>query len=99
MNRSLSDNQYIVISYDITDDRRRNRVCQELKNYGERIQFSVFELLIDTDTLKKLAKRLEGLIDRTEDSVRIYVLCNACCQRIAILGTGKLSEDEDVYVY
>ncbi len=64
-----------------------------------KLRLSVFELLINTDTLKKLAKRLEGLIDRTEDRVRFYVLCNACCQRIAILGTGKLSEGEDVYVY
>jgi len=98
MNRSFSDNQYIVISYDITDDHRRNRVCQELKNYGEHIQFSVFELLIDTGTLKNLAAKLECLIDKKEDSIRIYVLCNACRQRITIIGTGNVCCDEDVYV-
>lgn len=93
-----SDSLYVVISYDITDDRRRNRVCHELKNYGEHIQFSVFECLLDNENLERLAKWLGRIIDLNEDSVRIYCLCNRCRRMITILGAGKVCEDEDVYV-
>ena len=34
---------YLVVSYDIHDDKRRNSIHKVLKNFGERIQFSVFE--------------------------------------------------------
>ncbi len=98
MNRILSAEWHVVVSYDIACDRRRNRICRELKDYGEHIQLSVFECLLRDGDLERLSKRLAELIDNSTDSVRIYRLCEACRRRVQIIGTGKVTEDPDVFV-
>jgi len=88
----------VVVSYDVTADRRRNRICKELKNYGEHIQYSVFECLLQPRELDRMVKKLASLIDADEDSVRIYQLCAGCRSRAKVLGTGNVVEDPDVLV-
>ncbi|NMG82782.1 MAG: CRISPR-associated endonuclease Cas2 [Methanosarcinales archaeon] len=51
--------KYVVISYDISDDKKRNKVANMLLDYGTRVQYSVFECLIDAKTLEKLVERPE----------------------------------------
>lgn len=87
-----------LVSYDVVDDRRRTRLAKVLKDFGERVQFSVFECHLDAGQLDALARRLAKVIDETKDSVRIYRLCNNCAPRTSILGTGVLTEDPEVYV-
>ena len=42
---------YFVVSYDISDDKRRTKIHNTLKSYGQRVQYSVFECdLTDTQT-------------------------------------------------
>jgi CRISPR-associated protein Cas2 len=48
---------YLVVSYDIHDDKRRNRIHKVLKNFGERIQFSVFECDLTKDQLSACSMR------------------------------------------
>lgn len=88
----------IVVSYDVRDDRRRTRLAHALKDFGERVQYSVFECRLDDKALGKLRQRVEGLIDLADDSVRIYRFCQECAGKVEILGTGVLTEDPDVYV-
>ena len=59
--------QFVVVSYDIPKDQRRNRVCKLLKDYGERVQYSVFECLVRPEELKRLKERLKPLLEPTED--------------------------------
>ncbi len=98
MIRTSSDSWHVVVSYDIVNDRRRNKVCKELKNYGEHIQYSVFECLLRPKDLDQMARKLAALIDENEDSVRIFLLCEGCRGRARVLGTGKVVEDPDVLV-
>lgn len=88
----------IVVSYDVTDDRRRTKLAHALKDFGARVQYSVFECLLEADQAERLHLRIERLISPEEDSVRIYRFCADCGSRTEILGLGKLSEDPDVYV-
>ena len=88
----------IVVSYDVSNDRRRTRLAHALKDFGERVQYSVFECRLDADALEKLRSRIQTLIDAKEDSVRIYRLCLDCDRQVEIQGTGKVTEDPDVYV-
>jgi CRISPR-associated protein Cas2 len=37
----------ILVSYDVPDDRRRTRLAHALKDFGERVQYSVFECRLD----------------------------------------------------
>ena len=87
-----------VVSYDVVDDRRRTRLAKVLKDFGARVQLSVFECRLDLGQLDVMARRLRKVIDESKDSVRIYRLCNECVVKTVIQGTGKVTEDPEVYV-
>jgi len=87
-----------VIAYDIVDDARRVKVADALKDFGRRVQYSVFEALLDADLLEQVHRRLERLIDDEADSVRIYQLCGACEGKLTIIGSGTRTVEEKVYV-
>jgi len=80
---------FIVVSYDIPDDRRRGRVCKLLKDYGERVQYSVFECLLRPDDLIRLRERLKPLLVLKEDDVRFYRLCETCRRKATVWGRKK----------
>ncbi len=87
-----------VVTYDISDDRRRNRVARFLSGYGERVQYSVWECVLTASQAEKmrrgLARRMGG-----EDRVRIYRLCSLCAREIQMLGqTAPLVEVPEVYI-
>ncbi|HAY22284.1 MAG TPA: CRISPR-associated endonuclease Cas2 [Desulfobacterales bacterium] len=89
---------FYAISYDIRDNRRRLRVAKILKDYGERVQLSVFEADLDEKSLARLKKRLEKCLDLTADGLRLYPLCGACRPRIEIMGQGVVSQDPDYII-
>lgn len=93
MSRSMT----YVVAYDIVDDRRRYRVANLLKNYGVRVQRSVFECRLDETELSKLTGGLRKLIALREDSVLIYRQCAACLAERNALGT-RPPRDEEVRV-
>lgn len=64
---------YIVVAYDIEDDRRRARIARLLEGYGERVQYSVFECELQERHLQRLVRSLERML-QPGDSVRIYRL-------------------------
>ena len=88
----------IVVSYDVPDDRRRTKLAHALEDFGVRVQYSVFECLLTTDQLQALRARVTKLMDAGEDSVRIYRLCEECRGKAEIYGTGRKTEDPEVYV-
>jgi CRISPR-associated protein Cas2 len=81
--------RFVVVCYDIPKDRRRNRVCKLLKNYGERAQYSVFECLLRPKELRQLKQRLKSLIVPQEDDVRFYRLCENCLRKTTIWSTKE----------
>ena len=88
----------IVVSYDIPDDRRRLRLSKTLKDFGERVQWSVFECHLDVRQLERLRRRVLGLIEAKGDNVRIYRLCASCEAGLETLGRAERTEDPDVFV-
>lgn len=87
-----------LVSYDISDDRRRTRLAKTLRDFGDRVQYSVFECRIGKDDLQCLRDRAKNIVDLTCDSVRIYTICSACEGQIEIIGTGEIPEDPDIYI-
>lgn len=57
---------FVLVCYDISEDRRRLRVGSELENFGCRVQYSVFECHLEEPQLRKLQARLLTLIDDQE---------------------------------
>jgi CRISPR-associated protein Cas2 len=88
----------ILVSYDVPDDRRRTRLAHTLKDFGKRVQYSVFECRLDEDQVARLSARMEKLVAPEEDSVRIYRLCANCDAKVEIQGLGQVVEDPEVYL-
>lgn len=85
---------YLVVSYDIRDDKRRNRVHKALKNFGERIQFSVFECDLTKEQVLRIQHALKRIVKEEEhDSVRFYFLCDTCREKIERIG-GIIPREE-----
>ena len=71
-----------VVAYDIADTKRRNRVHKLLKEWGERVNYSVFECEIKKGDLPVLRKEILKLINRKKDVVIYYPLCLNCLSGI-----------------
>ncbi len=70
---------YILVTYDVatatpSGAKRLRQVARICKNYGQRVQASVFECLVDPAQLVNLRHELLSVIDDQEDSLRIYQL-------------------------
>lgn len=88
----------IVVSYDVPDDRRRLRLANALKDFGMRVQYSVFECQLEDEDVSRLRSRLEKLINVKEDRVRLYRFCLGCESRLEIYGPVGATEDPEVYI-
>lgn len=73
---------FIVIAYDISDDKRRYRIVKILKQYGVAINMSVYECMLTKSQLEKLMLRLERIIDLQTDKIVYYLLCIDCFSKI-----------------
>ena len=82
----------IIACYDISDNKRLNKIARIMKDYGTRVQYSVFELDVEEYVLKKLMKRVEKIIEKEVDSVRYYKLCFECENSLDIIGSKVYSE-------
>lgn len=80
---------WFVVSYDVTDDKRRTKVMKTLAGHGQRVQYSVFECELLPTTLEQLKHRLGQLIDAETDDVRFYLLCANCLPKATMLGKAK----------
>ncbi|GAB4434097.1 MAG: CRISPR-associated endonuclease Cas2 [Anaerolineae bacterium] len=90
---------FILISYDIPSNKRRTKIAKILEDYGERVQYSVFECEISARHLKRLVAELAEVMDEAEDSVRLYRLCQNCVATIEVRGQGKPpAADQEVYI-
>ena len=89
----------VLVTYDVsivTDDgqRRLRRVAKACKDYGQRVQFSVFECEVDPAQWTVLRQRLIDEIDPEVDSLRFYFLGANWRRRIEQIG-AKQSYDPD----
>lgn len=90
---------FYLVAYDIPDNQRRGKVARILEDFGDRVQYSVFEMeLEDSSQLLEMQRRLAGVIDAEVDSVRVYFLCQGCRSKITILGQGEVYRDQEVYI-
>ncbi len=80
---------YLVISYDISDDERRRRVADLLKDYGRRVQYSVFECELEKKHIGRMTQEAVAVINQVEDSLIIYTLCAECVSKIETYGVSK----------
>lgn len=69
----------VLVSYDVrtlspSGDKRLRRIAKTCRDYGQRVQYSVFEIEVDPAQWVMLKAKLCELMDEDEDSLRFYFL-------------------------
>jgi len=87
----------VLVTYDVSltqqgGARRLRRVAKACKDYGQRVQFSVFEIEVDPAQWTALKARLEGLIDPKQDSLRYYYLGAHWQRRVEHVGAKAVAD-------
>ena len=93
----------VLITYDVcTSDaagkKRLRKIAKECVNYGQRVQNSVFECIVDAAQCRQLQHRLLELMDKEHDSLRFYYLGNHYKTKVEHFGTRQGYEAEGVLI-
>ncbi|MEM5769426.1 MAG: CRISPR-associated endonuclease Cas2 [Bacillota bacterium] len=91
----------VLITYDVnvttgTGKSRLRKVAKQCLNYGQRVQNSVFECLVDPVQFAVLKQRLEGIVDPETDSLRYYFLGKNWKSRVEHFGAKAAYDPEGV---
>lgn len=86
------------VVYDIINDKKRTKIAKACKGYGlYRVQKSVFLGRLNHNQIDELAMRCEDIIEKKEDSVYIFPLCDDDFKKVKLLGQAfdkELVSDE-----
>lgn len=91
----------VLVTYDVnTEDEqgrtRLRKVAKQCVNYGQRVQNSVFECIVDSAQCKLLKAKLLDIIDKDKDSLRFYFLGNKYENKIEHYGVKPSIKQEGV---
>lgn len=90
----LGDNLFVLITYDVNTEteagkKRLRHVAKQCQNYGQRVQNSVFECIINRSQLCQLQDRIIKIIDPEVDSVRYYFFEDNYQNHVQHIGAKK----------
>jgi CRISPR-associated protein Cas2 len=90
---------FVLVSYDVstTDSggpRRLHRVAKACQDYGQRVQKSVFECIVDPAQWTVLKERLIDQINKEKDSLRFYYLGSNWRRRVEHVGAKETIDQE-----
>ncbi len=93
----------VLITYDVetitpAGRRRLRKVAKQCVNFGQRVQNSVFECLIDPAKFTELRYRLESIIDPQSDSLRYYYLGSNYKNKIEHVGHKESYDPEGTLI-
>ena len=87
---------YDVCTQDAAGKTRLRKVAKECVNYGQRVQNSVFECILDASQVLLLKDKLTSLINEKEDSLRFYYLGNNYQTKVEHFGCKTSYEAEGI---
>ena len=87
----------VLVTYDVNTleeggKKRLRQVARACQDYGQRVQFSVFEIEVDPAQWTKLKARLEGIIRAEVDSLRYYYLGSNWFRRVEHVGAKPATD-------
>jgi len=90
---------FVLVSYDVSTtekagQRRLRRVAKVCKNFGQRVQLSVFECIVDPAQWTRLRQALVDIIDPETDSLRFYFLGANWRHRVEHVGAKEGIDQE-----
>ncbi len=90
---------FVLVSYDVetkgaAGERRLRRVAKACKDYGQRVQYSVFECIVDPAQWAVLKETLIREIDEEKDSLRFYYLGSNWRRKVEHIGAKEGIDQE-----
>ena len=87
---------YLLVIYDIIDNKRRLKFAKAMEGYGIRVQQSCFEAFLSEAVFRKLLQDIPRYIDKKADSVRVYrIIGNG---EVTLFGQNIKPRAEDVII-
>ena len=87
--------QFVLVVYDISDDRRRTKLHNALLDFGTPVQYSVFECMLTAKELRWMKKAVFKVIKPKVDRVRFYYLCERCVKKTEVTSGVEIVSDEE----
>ena len=89
----------VLITYDVNTEttvsrRRLRRVAKVCEDFGQRVQNSVFECVVDSAQWAKLRNKFVGIINEEQDSLRFYFLGNNWQGKVEHVGAKATYDPE-----
>ena len=93
----------VLITYDVNTQtpvgrKRLRQVAKQCVNYGQRVQNSVFECILDTAKFREVQRKLEQIIDKDTDSLRFYFLGNNYKNKVEHMGAKESFDVEGTLI-
>lgn len=94
----------VVITYDVNTEtkagvKRLRKVAKQCVNYGQRVQNSVFECIVDAGQYRMMKGILEDIIDKDTDSLNFYMLGNNYKTKIERVGVSREYTMDDTLIF
>lgn len=84
---------YYIVAYDISDPKRLHRIYKTMKDFGGRLQLSVFQCHLSLKNLVLMKEKIEKIISPQEDRILIIRCCPSCRERIETLGRQECEKE------
>jgi len=83
----MPQKHFLLVVYDIGNDRRRTKLHQLLLDYGTPVQYSVFECWLSDAEEARLKRAVRRIVrPKKQDHVRYYRLCARCVGETEVVG-------------
>lgn len=94
----------VLITYDVNTEtplgqKRLRKVAKQCVNYGQRVQNSVFECILDATQYEQIKHQLEQIINPKTDSLRFYKLGNNYKNKVEHIGVEPLFKVTDSLIF
>lgn len=89
---------FVVVAYDIADEKRRNHIVRILEKVGIRVNYSVFECLLTDIQFEKLQEDVGHKINSREDRIAYYPVCVNCYTKIVYQPNRNVKYDKVLFV-
>lgn len=76
----------MIVAYDIANPRRLLKVAKIMKDYGLRVQKSIFEVEVSERQFREMKMRAEAIIHPPADGVKYFPLCDRCADTMECIG-------------
>ncbi|MBN1980780.1 MAG: CRISPR-associated endonuclease Cas2 [Chitinivibrionales bacterium] len=89
----------VLVSYDVSTmdrvgARRLRQVAKICQNYGQRVQYSIFECIVDPAQWTQMRQQLIDVIDEKQDSLRFYFMGSSWKHRVEHIGAKEGVDQE-----